>query len=83
MAIKKFTEEEARQRKNARQSEYAKRTGNKSAREYVKEHGKHFSFWLFSPQDDDLINFLAQLPNKTGYLKELIRKDMVEKKDGY
>lgn len=36
MARKKFTEEEARERKNARQREYAKRTGFKSNNEYNK-----------------------------------------------
>lgn len=36
MAQKKFTEEEARERKNARQREYAKRTGFKSNNEYNK-----------------------------------------------
>ena len=36
MAQKKYTEEEARERKNARQREYAKRTGFKSNNEYNK-----------------------------------------------
>lgn len=34
MATKKFTPEEARERKNARQKEYEKRTGYKAIREY-------------------------------------------------
>ncbi len=36
MAQKKYTKEEARERKNARQREYAKRTGFKSNNEYNK-----------------------------------------------
>lgn len=36
MTLKKYTEEEARERKNARQREYAKRTGFKSNNEYNK-----------------------------------------------
>lgn len=36
MAKKIYTEEEARQRKNARQREYAKRTGFKSNNDYNK-----------------------------------------------
>jgi len=37
MATKKFTDEEARQRKNARQREYAKRTGFKANNDYNKK----------------------------------------------
>ena len=37
MAKRRFTEEEARERKNARQREYAKRTGYKSNNEYNKK----------------------------------------------
>ena len=34
MATRKYTEEEARERKNARQREYAKRTQHKASRNY-------------------------------------------------
>lgn len=37
MPKRKFTEEEARERKNARQREYAKRTGYQSQRKYNAE----------------------------------------------
>lgn len=37
MAKRRFTEEEARERKNARQREYAKRTGYKANNEYNKK----------------------------------------------
>lgn len=36
MAKRRFTEEEARERKNARQREYAKRTGYKANNDYNK-----------------------------------------------
>lgn len=36
MAKRRFTEEEARERKNARQKEYAKRTGYQANNEYNK-----------------------------------------------
>ena len=36
MAKRKYTEEEARERKNARQREYAKKTGYKASDDYSK-----------------------------------------------
>ena len=80
MAKKIYTEEEARQRKNARQREYMKRVGYEKGAQYNKERGKSISFRVFTPQDDDILAFLDTLPNKAGYFKELIRKDMAERK---
>ena len=33
-------------------------------------------FELISPQDDDIIEKLAEQPSKQAYIKELIRKDI-------
>lgn len=72
----KFTPEEARLRKNKRQSDYSKATNYSSQKEYNKQRGKMISFRVFTPQDDDIINFVDALPNKAGYMKNLIRADI-------
>ena len=79
MAKKIYSEEEARQRKNARQREYAKKTGYAGGAQYNKERGRGISFRVFTPQDDDILAYLATIPNKAGYFKELIRRDMRDK----
>lgn len=71
-----FTPEEARQRKNKSQREYAKRTGYAGGAKYNKERGKVINFRLFTPQDDDVLAWLDKQPNKAGYLKALIKADM-------
>ena len=80
MAQRKFTEEEARERKNARQREYAKKTGYTSQAKYNKERGKSVAFRLFSPQDADILYKLEQVESKAAYIKELIRKDINSEK---
>lgn len=75
-----LTEEEKRERKNARQAEYARKTGYASNAKYNKERGTSVAFRLFSPQDDDVLQKLSQVPSKAGYIKELIRKDISESK---
>lgn len=76
MAKKKYTEEEARLRKNERQREYAKRTKYAAQNKHLKEHSKSLSIRLFHPQDDDILQKLDNVPNKAGYVKGLIRKDI-------
>ena len=80
MAKRKFTPEEARERKNARQREYNKKNNFKSQKEYLKERGRNINFKLFTPQDNDILNFLDSLSNKTGYFKELVRADIEKQK---
>lgn len=79
MAQKKYTEEEARQRKNARQADYSKRTNHAAQAKYNKEKGQSVAFRLFHPQDDDIIEQLNNVESKAGYIKSLIRQD-IEKK---
>ena len=76
MANRKFTPEEARERKNQRQKEYNVATNYAPQREYNKERGKNINFRVFVPQDNDILEFLETLPNKAGYLKDLIRADI-------
>ena len=74
MAKKQFTEEEARQRKNERQREYAKRTGYNL--NYDKTKRKRYDFDFGIETDKDVIDWLEQQPNKAGYIKQLIREDI-------
>lgn len=71
-----YTPEEARQRKNKSQREYAKRTGYAGGAKYNKERGKVINFRLFTPQDDMILNWINSQSNKSGYLKSLIKEDM-------
>ena len=80
MATKKYTEEEARERKNARQREYLKRTGNASTKKYQKEHVKQIALALNLKTDADILQQLEEVPNKQGYIKGLIREDIAKKK---
>lgn len=80
MANRRLTDEEARERKNQRQREYSKVTNYASQKEYNKQHGKNVNFRVFTPQDDDIINFMKTVPNKAGYLKDLIRADIARRK---
>ena len=73
-----FTEEEKRERKNARQREYARRTGYMSNNKYNKEHSVSFAFKLYDTKDGAIIDYLNAIPNKASYLKELVKKDMRE-----
>ena len=74
MGKRLYTEEEARERKNARQREYAKRTGYVSCTKYNKEHTKLLNI-RFTPTDMYLFDYLNTLDNKSGYIKELIEAD--------
>ena len=80
MANRRFTDEEARERKNQRQREYSKATNYASQKDYNKQRGKNINFRVFTPQDDDIIEFLETVPNKAGYMKDLIRADIARRK---
>lgn len=76
MAIKKYTAEEARERKNARQREYAKRTGRAADNKYKKENTKMYALRMFLNTDADIIEWLESKENKTGAIKQLIRDEI-------
>lgn len=46
---------------------------------YIKTNCKQIVLMLNKNNDKDIIDFLSALSNKNGYLKELIRKDMIKK----
>ena len=47
--------------------------------DYNKENTKRVNFTLNLNYDADIIAYLDTLPNKNGYLKQLIRDDMKTK----
>lgn len=46
--------------------------------EWCKEHTTQFKLRLNNNTDADIIAFLSSLPNKQGFIKELIRKEMTK-----
>jgi len=71
-----FTEEEKRERKNARQREYARRTGYEANNKYNKAHTRSITIRFGLETDADILERLDAIENKSGYIKELIRRDM-------
>lgn len=49
---------------------------NKYIAEFKRKTYKHIDILLNKTTDKDIIDFLSSLPNKSEYVKELIRKDM-------
>ena len=49
----------------------------RSIKKYTKEKSKQFNL-KFYPPEMDLWEHLQKQPNKAGYIKELMRKDMQE-----
>ncbi len=68
--------EEARERKNERQREYAKRTGYAANRKYDKEQTKSIAIRFMKNTESDLLAWIELQENKAGYIKSLIREDM-------
>lgn len=78
MPKKLFTDEEARERKNARQREYAKQTGYKGNIEYNKRTYVQYALKLRKVEDSDIIDIIENEKSK-GYgtsdaIKRLIKK---------
>ena len=67
---------EAREKKNARQREYAKSIGRTANSKYLKEKTKSLGVCFMHNTEMDLLEWLNQQPNKAGYIKNLIREDM-------
>lgn len=76
--------EKARKHKNEYNSEYGKANqwgAQKKYFEKTKENRKQQTFFLFLPQDQDILDWLNSQSNKSGYIKDLIRKD-IRRSDG-
>lgn len=54
-----------------REAQYKRQT------DWMTDNTKMYAIRLSKNQDGDLIAFLESKPNKAGYLKELIKKDML------
>lgn len=80
MAKKIYTEEEARERKNARQREYAKRTGYAANIKSAKKNVKRYVVNLSVNTEKDIIDELESKDNKMGFIKQLIREYIKNKK---
>lgn len=71
-----LTDEEKRQRKNARQREYAKRTGYAASRKSNKKNTKSFHLQFSYSTDGDIIEYLEGIDNKNGFIRDIIRASM-------
>ena len=71
--------DEARQHKNEYNAEYVKQTKGAAQRKWNeenKERKKQKSFFLWLPQDQDILEHLDAIDNVSGYIKDLIRADI-------
>ena len=78
MAQRKFTEEVARERKNARQREYNKKTGYAAQNKYHRDKMKAYTIRMMLDSDSDIINHIEKIQNKSEYIKSLIRADIAK-----
>lgn len=76
-----LTEEEKRERKNARQKNYEKETGYAAQIKYQKEKMKPYTIRLSTVTEQDIIDRLDSQDNKAGYVKRLIREDIERSKN--
>lgn len=83
MPQKKYTAEEARERKNQRQREYSKNTHYASSTKYEKSNVKRYVVKLVINTESDIIDRLEQEENKSGYIKKLIRDDIAKTKNSF
>jgi len=51
----------------------------KYVQQYIKDNIRQIRLTLNQKTEQDLIDWLDQQPNKQGYLKQLIRADMLQK----
>lgn len=58
------------------QKDYEQRTGYAAQAKYKKAYTKQIAFALNIKTDADILEHLKNIPNRSGYLKKLIRDDM-------
>lgn len=78
MATKKYTEEEARERRNERKKEYNKRTNFSSQTKSNAKNSKLYALRVTIKTDQDIIDKLENVESISGYLKSLIRADIAK-----
>ena len=62
------------------QKEYDKRTGYAAQKKYAQSATKRIAFDVNLNTDQDIIQRLAEVHNKQGYIKALIRADIANQK---
>mgnify|MGYP003571260135 CR=1 FL=1 len=77
-----YTEEEKRLRNNASAARSKKRNNYEANKRSNQKNSTTFLVRMSYSTDGDLIEFLNGLENKNGYLRELIRKDMIARQTG-
>lgn len=60
------------------QADYLKRTGYSANKKYDKEKTKVVPIRLVISTEQDIIQRLESVENKSGYIKKLIREDIVK-----
>lgn len=60
------------------QRDYEKRTGYAATKKWQAQHVKRYGFPVMMDTESDVIQKLESVPNKSGYIKDLIKKDIVE-----
>lgn len=58
-----------------------KKPNTAAARKYHKSHGRAVPMWYHSEHDADILEQLDKQPNKSGYIKRLIRADIARKRE--
>ena len=76
MATKKYSDEEARERKNMRQKEYEKKTNRSAKVKYSKEKTRRYVIEVIKSSEADIYEKLEKQASKAGYIKQLIREDI-------
>ena len=66
----------ARLKKNARQREYAKRTGYTASSKSSKKNSKQFLLKYAKSTDAEVIEKLESVPNRNDYIRQLILNDL-------
>lgn len=78
MAIRKYTEEEAKERRIEKRKEYNKRTNFASQTKSNAKNTKLYGLRVTIKSDQDIIDKLENVESISGYLKELIRADIAK-----
>lgn len=80
VAKKKYTEEEARERKNARERERKARLRSEGKMGYRDPNYQYVNIYFSSTLYDDVLEYLETRRSKSEYIKSLIRFDLKQKK---
>ena len=62
------------------QKDYNKRSGYAANKKYDKAHTKMYGVKVVITTEREIYEKLENTPNKSGYIKELIKKDIAENK---